>query len=238
MQLQAMEAIVTARLAEGSAPVAYPTSEIAAALNEANRLFVLLTLGLETTQPWTVPPATTFFNMLSVFPDWIVPLRFTTSTGAKVRPARVDAILSLDASWTNSPGPPQRYAYLGSDFIALYQQPPVEGTILQVTYARAAVALVNATDTPEVPEEYHHHFPDYAVYRCRQWEGGEEFQKTLDGLNGYFDAAQHYADYVRSRNLASRYDRVPFELQKFDRSRLVRMRTDLVPGATVPEVNA
>ena len=46
------------------------------------------------------------------------------------------------------------------------------------------------------------------------------------------------ADYVRSRNLASRYDRVPFELQKFDRSRLVRMRTDLVPGATVPEVNA
>jgi hypothetical protein len=43
------------------------------------------------------------------------------------------------------------------------------------------------------------------------------------------EGAKHYAAYVRSRNLGSRYDKVPFELEKYDMSQLLKLRKDLMP---------
>jgi len=224
MQLSDMSARVSQRLAEGSAPAFYPKAEIVAALNEANRLFCLLTLGLETTKPWNVAPATTFFHMLPIFADWIVPLRLTDSTGAKVRPSRFGELTSLDSGWISSPTPggPYRYVAEGADFVAVYPQPMTAGQVLNVTYARAPLALVSDTDVPEIPQEYHPKLVDYGVYRCRQVEGGQEFAKTLPMLGAFLDGAQNYADYVRARNKGSRYDAVPFELADFDRSALMK----------------
>ncbi len=229
MQLSDMQAVVSQRLNEGATgPVAYPTSEITAALNEGNRLFVLLTLGLETTQNWIVPAATTYFHMLPTFPDWIVPLRITDATGGKVRPGRITDLSAFDSNWQTSPGPVKRYVYLGCDFIALYQQ-PITPVLLSVTYARAPLPLALAADVPEVPAEYHPGLVDYAIYRLRQNDGGSEFQKALPLFDNFLERARHYADYVRSRNLGSRYDAVPFEMQRFDRSQLHTLRPDLVP---------
>ncbi len=227
-----MYSLVSQRLNEGTnqgGPTLYPTAEIIAALNEAYRFFVLLTLGLEKTATWAVPAATTFFHMLTIFSDWVVPLRIATAAGAKVRPARLEDLGSLDTQWVASPGSSARYVHLGADFLGLYQQPAASGTTLNVTYACAPPALVETTDTPETPAEYSPKFVDYAIYRCRQMEGADEFQKALPLLQSFMEGAKHYAAYVRSRNLGSRYDKVPFELESFDMSQLLGKRRDLPP---------
>jgi hypothetical protein len=230
-----MQARVSQRLDEGaSGATFYPDAEIAAALNEAERCFCFLTLALEKTASWAVPSyiangSSPFFHMLPVFPDWIVGLRISTASGAKVRPSRLEDLSAVDAGWWNYPAEPTRYVALGADLVALYGQPAAAIT-LNVTYARSPVALVNPTDAPEIPEEYHPELVNYGIYRLRQVEGGQEFEKALPLLASFLDAAQRYAAYVRARNIGSRYDTVPFELENFDRSKLLTLRPDLPPN--------
>lgn len=222
-----MYGLASQRLNEGAnqgGPTFYPTLEIVAAINEAQRDFCLLTLGLEKTTAWPAAAATTFFHMLTtnsgLFADWIAPLRIATTAGAKVRPSGLQELTSLDSQWIASPGNPYRYAHVGADLLGLYQQ-PAAGATLNVTYARAPVVLVNDTDVPEIPAEYHPQLVSYSIYRCRQAEGGEEFAGALPLFDGFLDAAQKYADYVRARNLGQGYDNMPFELAAFDRSPLM-----------------
>lgn len=230
-----MVARVSQRLAEGqSGPVFYPRAAIVGGLNEGLRFFTLLTLGLEQVAEWTVTPATTWFHMLDLLPDWICPLRITTQSGAKVRPARMDELTALDPGWISSAAaadqPPTRYAALGADLLALYKQPPGAGIVLNVTYARSPVTMVSDTDIPEMPAEYHSHLVDYGVYTARQPEGAQEFEKVLPNLDSFLNAATRYAAYVRARNRGSQYDKTPFELEKFDRSTLLKLRKDLMPA--------
>lgn len=232
-----MYGLTSQRLNEGAnqgGATLYPTAEIIAALNEAYRFFCLLTLGLEKTTAWPVPAATTFFHMLTtntgLFSDWIAPLRITRSTGAKVRPARLEDLVALDTQWVASPGAPYRYVHLGADLLGLYQQPAGAGTVLSVNYARAPLPLALDADVPETPAEYSPKFVDYAIYRCRQMEGADEFAKALPLLGSFLEAAQHYAAYVQSRNLGTRYDKAPFELESFDTSQLLKLRKDLPPA--------
>lgn len=225
---------ITARLNEaGSGPTFYPLAEQVAAVNEGQRFFCLLTLALETTLPWTVAASSTWTHMLSVFPDWICPLRLSTTFGAKIRPSRLADLGAMDSGWLNSPlnapNIPSRYTSLGADLVGVYGQPTYAGLVLNWTYARAPVALVLPADVPEIPAEYHARLVEYGIYRLRQLESGQELQKALQCFNGFLDGAQHYAAYVRSRNLSSRYDKVPFELEGFDRSQLLRLRGDLYP---------
>jgi hypothetical protein len=230
MQLSDMRTRVSQRLNEGGAPVFYPAAEITAALNEAQRFFVFLTLGLEVTATWTVSAATAFTHMLTIFSDWIAPLRITDANGAKVRPVTLTDLASLDPSWRTSPGGPVRYASLGADLLGIYQQPADGATALQVTYARAPVALAADGDVPEVPAEFHPRLVDYGIYRCRHVEGGQEFEKSLKYFESFMDGATKYGAYVRARNIGSRYDKVPFELQAYDRSKLLTLRPDLLGG--------
>lgn len=227
-----MRSRVGQRLNESGGPVFYTAAEINAALNEAQRFFVLLTLGLEVTATWTVSAATAFTHMLTIFADWICPLRITDANGAKVRPATLTDLASLDPGWRTSPGAPVRYASLGADLLGIYQQPAGSGTALEVTYARAPVALAADSDVPEVPAEFHPRLVDYGIYRCRHVEGGQEFEKSLKYFDSFMDGATKYGAYVRARNIGSRYDKVPFELESFDRSRLLNLRPDLLGAAS------
>jgi hypothetical protein len=238
MNLSTMQTLVSQRLNEGqTAPTYYPAAEIAAALNEAQRFFILLTLGLEATSPFTVPgfapgSPNTFFHMLSFFPNWIVPLRITTTAGAKVKPARGDELFGLNPQWVSSVGPIQRYMTSGADLLGLCNQ-PAAATVLNATYARAPVALVNPDDVPEPPAEYHPQFVDYAINRMRQNEGAQEFEKTLPLFGNFMNAATLYGNYVRSRNRGSQYDKVPYEIEKFDMSQMLKLRKDLMPQRPV-----
>ena len=225
-----MQGLVSQRLNEAAGPTFYPTAEITAALNEANRLFCLLTLGLERTIVWPVAASISFFHMLQVqlagtniFPDWIAPLRITNSSGGKLRPSRLADLWALDSGWPATVGTPSRYCHTGADLVAINAQFASLGS-LTVTYARAPVALVYAGDVPEIPAEYHAMYVSYAIYRCRQAEGGQEFAKTLPLLEDFLGAADAYGKYIRSRNAGLGYDRQPFELSTFDRSLLTGVK--------------
>jgi hypothetical protein len=209
-------------------PVYYGAGgEVLAAINEAQRFFVLLTLCLETTATFTLPgTGAAFFHMRSTYADWLLPLRVTLLNGTRVRPARIDDLDLLNSSWQNWPvqGPPARYVSLGFDFFVVYPQ-SVVSVPLGLTYARAPLRLNGPADTPEIPEEHHPDLADYATYRLRAKEGGQEFKKGLFYFNRFLDGAQKFGEYVRARNVGSGYDQMPFELALFDRSKLMTLKT-------------
>jgi len=225
-----MRTRVSQRLDEAGTPVYYTAVEINAALNEALRFFCLLTLGLEITATWT--PSGTFAHMMGVFADWVTVLRITDATGAQVRPATLADLASLDPSWPFDSATPARYVCLGADLIGLYGSPVMP---LNVTYVQAPATLVLDTDTPAIPAEYHPRLIEYAIYRCRQIEGLQEFSKTLKYFASFIAGAQQYGAYVRSRNIGSRYDKVPMQLELYDRSKLLGLRPELLSGALVPQ---
>jgi hypothetical protein len=220
------------RLNEGTSPVFYPKAEIIAAANEGQRFFCLLTLGLEQTNLWALSSSSPYGHLLSVFSDMIAVLRITDSSGNKIRPASLADLNSLDANWTSTLAQPTRYVVLGADLIAFYPQATVN---VSVTYARAPVALAVDSDVPEIPAEYHQHLVNYAIYRCRIVEGGQELEKTMKYFNMFLDGAAHYARYVRARNEGTNYDKVPFELDAFDRSKVIALRPELMPATELPQ---
>jgi hypothetical protein len=220
MQLSQIYLQVSARLNEAGAPAFYPVPEIIAAINEGQRVFTFLTLALETTVTWTPAVNTPFFHMLPLYPDFIVPLRIATASGSKVRPARLSELWSLDSQWPASPGSPMRYAAMGADLVALYQQ-PAAATPLILTYARAPVALAADVDIPEIPPEYHPQLVNYGIYHMRQVEGANGLAAALPLLADYLAAATEYGNYMRARNIGSGYDALPIELALYDKSRLL-----------------
>jgi hypothetical protein len=169
--------------------------------------------------------------MLGVFSDWITVLRISLSTGAQVRMSTLAQLSAIDPAWPFNSGASARYVGLGADLIGLYG---TSGT-LTVVYARAPVALVDDTDVPEIPAEYHPLLVSYGIYRCRQGEGSSEFQKALSYFSDFLDGAQVYATYVRSRNRGTLYDHVPFELEAYDRSKLLGARPGLMPDRAQPK---
>lgn len=213
-----MYGTVSARLNEAAAPTFYPTAEIIRALNEAQRLFTLLTLCLERTAPWTVGSSAPFWRMLPIFADWIAPLRIGNAAGAKIRPARLSELWSLNSGWPAVGGAPERYAQMGSDLLALYPQSAVT---LQVQYAGSPVVLAADGDIPEIDAEFHEVLPKYAIYRLRMVEGGEPFAASLPLFAEFMAVATEYAKYVKARNVGAGYDTLPPELSGFDMSRLI-----------------
>ena len=199
----------------------YTPGEALAWLNAAQRLFVLLTLCLETTGSLPLSADTAFYRLLPTFTDWIVPLRVRISGGAKLKPSTLGQLASLDASWSDSAGTPDRYVVAGFDLFAIYQQPASSGTTLSLTYARCPDPLVNPSDVPEIPVEYHPALIEGAIPLCRAKEGGAEFQKVMANWNLFLDAATRMGDYVRARNKERGYDRLPVELGRFDRSKML-----------------
>ena len=212
----------------------YGAAPIISALNQAQRLFCLLTLCLETTAPFTLSAATRFYRALSVFPDWLMPLRVRIASpgGTKVIPSRLQDFDAADMRWQSAIGLPAHYDCLGCDFLAFDRVPATAGTLLEITYAQAPVPLVNTGDLPTIPEQFHPALMDFAIPRLRAQEGGREFSKVLPLVQNFLDETAKLAQYVRARNLAHRYDRMPFELQSFDRSTLA----GIVGGKAWPPV--
>lgn len=214
-----LQALCLERVGEDpQSPVYYTEGEALVALNVAQRLFVLLTLCLERTVSLTVPGATSVYALTPTLYDLILLLRVRTSV-QKLRAARLSDLAAADASWTVSPGEPRMYAAVGK-LLALYPQ-RVGAVSVSVTYAHAPALLSGSGSVPEIPAEYHACLVDGAIPLMRTKEGAQEWQKTLPLWNRFLDEAQRMGEYVRARNREQGYDNVPFELAKFDRSRMV-----------------
>ncbi|HLG99831.1 MAG TPA: hypothetical protein VKX49_26210 [Bryobacteraceae bacterium] len=216
------------RLGENTAnPLYYTAADAVAWLNATQRIFVLMTLCLETTGVMTFTAGTAFYSLLNTFSDLLLPLRIRLASGggaevsgAKLSPARLSDLAALDNSWSLSPGPVTRYSLLGFDLLAIYQQPT--GTIqADVTYARCPTTMALSMAVPEIPEEFHPVLIDGAIPLMRCREGGQELHKVMPLWDRFLDAAQKLGDYVRARNKEQGYDHLPIELKRFDRSTLL-----------------
>jgi hypothetical protein len=194
-----------------SDPVYYRRNEAIDALNEAQRFFVLLTLSLEKTRTLALGAVTTWYDMLSTVPTMVLLLRVQlASTGAKVRPCRLEDLDALGSTWQTTAGAPVRYTSVGP-VLAVHPRPDAGGTSLTLTCAEMPAVMYGAS-SPEIAAEYHPALIDYAVYRLRMKEGGQEFLKELPRFESFMAAAKKMADYVRRRLGGGAYDRLPFEL--------------------------
>jgi hypothetical protein len=234
MTLSDLRSRTLERLGEDpAAPVYFTAAEATAALNRAQRLLVLLTLCLETTDTVALTANTTYYAPRSTFSDWLLPLRVNVNgaSNPKVRPATLGELRALSATWEADVGAPTRYGQLGLDLLFIWKRPAASGTTLDITYAYQPANLVMADDTPQIPEEYHSLLIDYAVPWLRLKEGGQELDKAVRfHLPRFHQAAVKLGDYVRRRSLDLRYDTLPFELARFDASRLLSLRLPKPPA--------
>jgi hypothetical protein len=211
-------------VADGHSEDLYTFGQAKAALNVAQRFFALLTLCQETTAPLTITAGTNYFHLLNTFSDFLLPLRIRVAGtgGAKIPPGRIEDFTSFNPAWPVAVGVPTQYACLGFDFL-IFNSIPAANVTVNITYAQAPPPLVNDADVPVIPEQFHPCLMDFAVPLLRSQEGGQEFSKCLPLLGRFLQEADKLAQYVRARNLAHRYDRMPFELQHFDRSSLLNL---------------
>lgn len=224
MTLSELITRTTKRLGDDPASTAvhYTRGEIIVALNQVYRLMCFLTLCLETTVTFTWPTNTAFLKMLGQYGDWILPLRIRIASGAKLLPNRFADLAALDASWSTTAGAKERYALGGFDLIGMYKVTSGSQS-LQIVYARTPVPLAADADVPEIQTEYHQSLIDGAIPLLRIKEGASEWQKTLPGWDRYMDAIKKLSEYVRARNIEQGYDHLPFELARFDRSKLAEV---------------
>lgn len=203
----------------------YTPTEILARLNECQRLFVLLTLCLETTANFALTGAARY-HMLDTFSDWIVPLRFRNALGNKVRPSRLADLAALDSDWSIQAGVPTRYAHTGFDLLSVYKQ---NTSTVPITYARSPIDLLSTYPAdnsvePEIPAEYHPTLIDGAIVLARVKEGMQEWQKVLPQWDRFLGSAAELADAVRARCREQGYDAAPVEINRYDQSRFLNRK--------------
>jgi hypothetical protein len=203
----------------------YTPTEVLARLNECQRLFCLFTLCLETTATFALTGAA-HYHMLDTFADWIVPLRIRNASGAKVRPARLADLATLDSEWSIKAGVPTRYAHTGFDLLSVYKQ---NTSNVPITYARSAVELVSSYPAdnlvePEIPTRYHPTLIDGAIVLARTKEGAQEWQKVLPQWDRFLSSATELADKVRARCREQGYDAAPVEINRYDQARFLNRK--------------
>lgn len=200
----------------------YGAAEVLQALNWAQQMFVFLALPLEARGTLALTANQTFFDPTGTFTDYIAPLRIriTGLGGQRLDPATVGELRGLSTTWRADTGVPLRYLQLGAALFAIHPHPSAGGTSIEVTYAKSPAVMTDAS-TPEIPLESHPALIDGAIVIVRAKEGGAEFENVKVNLTRYFDEIERAGNHVRARSIAEGYDTLPFELKRFDRSRLM-----------------
>lgn len=200
----------------------FTDAEALVALNAAQNLFAFATLCLEAEGTLPVTSGTSAYAPATTLPYWILPLRVRDSSDAKIRPATMAELDALDPLWQTRTGTVSRYVNLGYDLLYVYKQATAN---LTVTYARSPVALALDADVPMIPEEHHQALVDGAIPLLRLKEGDGELAKTLPYFERFVAAIQLEAGRVRRRNV--NFDHQPPELDKFDLSKLFKLRATM-----------
>ena len=195
----------------------YQPQELLALLNQAQRLFVLLTLCLEKTVDMQLS-GVSFYHALQFFPDWIVPLRVRAPGGVKIAPKSLGNLAALDSAWTTRTGSPTHYCFQGFDLLGFYKR---DSSVVRMTYAYSPVDMTTSS-TPEIPAEYHPVLLQMVPPLARIKEGASEWRKVLPLWSTAHEGIDQCSKEVRSRNRERGYDRMPVELRKIDLSKFAR----------------
>lgn len=140
-------------------------------------------------------------------------------------PVRCCQLRDLDArsrTWQLARDPRVlHYGMAGADLAFFHPVPAAAGTVVAYTYAALPRDVAWDWEVPEIPAANHQDLMDFGVYVLPINAGGSEFAQGLHLLNDFLDSAAKCAEYVRARSKSLGYDTLPFELAKFDRSRLI-----------------
>jgi hypothetical protein len=209
--LATLEGLTWGKLNDGGGTY-YP--DAAGALNEAQRLFTLLSLCLETTASFALTGGQLSYNVLTQLADFILPRRVYNSAGQQLRPATIAQLEALDSDWQNTAGLPLRYVVSGLDWLAVYPQTPAADT-LTIVYVRCPPTLALSTDVPQIRAASQYALVNYASWALRLPEGGQEFAKFGGYLKEFLTEATKVAALVRERNKDAAFETVgPFELER------------------------
>lgn len=201
--------------------VFYTNDEIKNAINRGLRLFCLLTLVNEkVAQTFNLSANTNFYDISSQFSDFLVPLRVKAGN-SRVLPVQSHELDLRFGNWEATTGTATHYTMKGLYLFGVYPKPAGAGSTLSITYAAEPATLSAGSDVPEIPAEFHQYLIDYAIYRLRWKEGGQELAKSLTFFDKFIGAAKKCNAIVRARSIAQAYDRVPYDLESFDVSRLL-----------------
>jgi hypothetical protein len=211
MTLTTLELLTLGKLNDSTGTY-YP--DTSGALNEAQRVFVLLSLCLEKTASFALTGGQLSYNVLTQLPDFVLPRRVYNSSGQQMRPATIAQLEALDSDWQGTAGVPLRYVARGLDWLAVYPQPPSADT-LSIVYACCPTTLAAGDDTPGIRMQSQYSLVNYASWALRQPEGGQEFAKFAGYLKEFMGEAVRVAALVRERNKDAGYETVgPFELER------------------------
>jgi hypothetical protein len=210
-----------------STPRFFRQADALAAINEAQQLFVLLTLCLEAETPLALSSGVFEYDASSTAANWLVCLAIRRADGVKVQPSTLGEMAALNPLWqaTTAGSAPNRYAVAG--FSTLYFTPQITASVT-ATYARGPVALTLG-GSAEIPEEYQPCLLDYAQVRLRLHQGAQLLAADVALLRQFFEAATKCAAYVRTRSLDMRYDVLPPELKLPDFSRVLKAAKKVAP---------
>lgn len=203
-----------------TSPVTYSRQEALDAINEAQRIFVLLTMCLEAQDTFSTAASQLYYYVSDQLPNFLCPLRVLTPEGRKIRPMSLGNNEALSSTWRTVTGEPARYANLGWDLMAIT---PVPDAIyaLSIKYARMPVRLTESgsAEIPEEDQESLHHCGT-AILRLK--EGGQLLAKEMWRFESFLDTARRRAAYVRARSRDNQYDSIPAEWKMPDLSRLLK----------------
>lgn len=213
---------------DSAAPVFYTAAMARSALNEAQRIFAVLTLCQETTAAFPLSADTTWYDMRTAHPGVLAPL-WVSYGGRKLRPRSLNELDALNETWQSTTGTPESYCYIGATgLLATYPQIDSDGNSITFVGATEPPVLLSDSDVPEIPTEHHESLIDYAVPRLRATEGGNEMMGELWRLDRFLVAVEALGNYTRGRALSKRYDVQPFEMARFDRAAFL---ADIVKNA-------
>lgn len=211
MTLAALETLILRKLNDPGG-VSYPGAP--GAVNEAQRLFVLLTLCLETSATFPLVASQVNYNVLATLPDFLLPRRIYNSQGQRLRPCSIAELEALDSAWQSTQGLPTRYVLRGLDWLAIYPQPEAADT-LAISYACCPPSVVNSSDTPSIRTQSQYALVNFSAWALRQYQGGQEFAKFADFLQEFLGEAKKVSALVRDRNADSGFETTgPFELER------------------------
>lgn len=205
----------------------YTEAEILHALNRAERLFCFLTLCYEKTVSFVLTNGQNYYDISDQISDFLVPLRVSHS-GTRLSPDTLHTLDLRDSTWRARAGNPKRYVQQGFNKLWITPQPASGSHTLSLTYAAEPPAMVANGDVPTIPGEQQVHLQDAAYYFLRMPEGSAELQAAIPYLQRFVEAAQKYRRFTLARSKGQAYDRMPMDLERFDRGsleiRLARQR--------------
>lgn len=196
----------------------YAVGQVDYALNRAERLFLFLTLAYEKTVSFSLVNGQYFYNISDQISDFICPLRVSHS-GVRLRPDTLHEMDSRSSGWRAATGNPVRYAQHGFDTLFIAPHPVSGVHTLDFTYAAMPPVMVAPTDAPSLPGEQQSALLDIAYYLLRLPEGSAELQAAVVYFKRGIEQASKYASFIRSKSRGQIYDRLPFDLQSYDKGR-------------------